>query len=150
MSEINDALGADGAGHPVTVGGRPFNLSPVTQLVKAQFEAWLVAAARQEIFSEQGSVSQEVFSKMLLGFSERKAAKTYSWLGPVWQQVFPTEPGQRQMFYLLTRQFHPDLLPDEVDRLVQNHLGDVAQAVREVIEAGNPPRPPAGGKPAAK
>lgn len=153
---INDILGADGAGYPVVIGyerdaeGRPvfddtgelkggmrLTLSPVTQAVKGGFEAWLLQLGRQDVLAWRGDATPEEMAKLMMEFSVRKTAGAYSWLGPIWREKFQTEAGQERMLYLLTREHHPKLLPDEIHPLVAEHLEDVALAVSEVVTAGN-------------
>jgi len=122
---------------PKLKGGIALTLSPLRQEIKGQFEAWLLADAKKDALEWRGLVTPQEFALILAEVSAKKTAKAYSWLGPVWREVFPTEPGQRQMFYLLTRENHPDLLPDKVDELCRDFLVDVVQAVAEVVAAGN-------------
>jgi hypothetical protein len=117
--------------------GKVLRLSGVTDNVRGGFEEWLLADAKKDALMWRGQVTPEEFAAILAAVSAKKTAKAYSWLGPVWREVWGTEPAQRQMFYLLTRQNHPELLPDEVYKLTQAHLGDVADAVNEVMQAGN-------------
>jgi hypothetical protein len=145
-----------GAGYPVVIGyerdadgspvldeagnlkgGKALRLSGVDDEVRGGFEEWLLADAKKDALMWRGSVTPEEFASILSNVSAKKTAKAYSWLGPVWREVWGTEPAQRQMFYLLTRRHHPDLLPDEVYKLTKAYLGDVADAVNEVMAAGN-------------
>lgn len=156
---INDLLGIDGAGYPVVVGyerdaeGRPvctgtgeykpgpkgmaLTLNAVDYGVKAGFGAWLLQLGRQDVLEWRTMSTPEEMGHLMADFSQRKTAGVYDWLGPVWQQKLRSEAGLKKMLYLLTRQHHPQLLPDEIDRLVEDNLEDVSAAVSEVIDAGN-------------
>lgn len=136
MGEINQALGVYGAGHQFTIGGKEYTLAPVHQRTKADFEAWMEAEARKDVYAEREHMDPEAFACLVSKFVKEKSGGVYSWMGEQFRRVYPTVPGMVRLFYLLTRKFHPDLLPDALAPVVEEHLGDVVDAVCEVLALG--------------
>ena len=114
METVNEVLGAQGAGELVRALGRTWTVMPVTQAIKAEFEAWLKFQARQSILEAKPQVDNITYQDMLSAFNTDAAGGKFRWQGEAFRKSLADLPGMCYLGYLLMRGKHPGITEDEV------------------------------------
>jgi hypothetical protein len=141
MSDVNETLGAAGAGELVESGDRVWSFAHVGPGIRAKFSAWCKLRARRELLALKPDLGEADYREQLAVLNAEVAAGSYNWgtplnpkgLGPAVQAILNGEEGQLHFLTLLLEPRHGRVAPADVVALVTGNPEGVRQAVRACL-----------------
>ncbi len=89
--------------------GQTWEVPPLEQGIKGQFEQWMRKNIIQGIAECEADGMIAEAAAMRTAFLTARAAGNYNWQGSAWRASVTDIPGSRYLFYLLLRRCHKEM-----------------------------------------
>jgi len=140
MATVSESLGAQGAPHEITLDGKQYRFSLITQRVKSEFERFLASTAIKAITEFRDLLGNEGYNKSLDGVRRDIAAGIYSWNGPVFLDAMGTVAGVCKLLSVISLDVTENraCTPDEILALTVNYENELKMIYQVILEESFP------------
>jgi len=134
MGEVSQILG-----RPISLvlGDKQYNLSPLTDNIRAEYESISETAAIVNV-QKQRAILGDDYLPMLARVNSDIVAGVYDFGGPMFVAMVNSFPGLLFMFWLMCKANHPGLTLDEVKWLGLTHASEIKLAVERALGQDKP------------
>jgi len=140
MATVSEALGAHAAPHEITLGGKVYRFSLITQKVKSEFERFLAGAAMKAIADYREILGADGYRLSLDGIRRDIASGVYSWNGPVFVDAMGTVAGVSKLLSSVSYDVEAKrpCTPDEIVELTTEYDVELKTIYQTIVEESFP------------
>lgn len=133
MGEINDALGAAGAGHTLRHGNLRFKVLPPTQACFAEYERWLEDRVRAKLEARKKDMTPDEYEEERREMRREINSGVYSWGTKTCLDSLRTMAGNFEFAAILVRQSHPEVSSSLVKEIAESDPDHYENVMTTVI-----------------
>lgn len=115
VSEINAALGIEGAGVPLVVEDRTYYAMPLTKASQGKLEAWLEGRTWAALARTQRILPSDQWANVAARTNEKIACGEYSFKSLNMAKALQTEDGARMFLKLMLEPKQPNVKEEDLD-----------------------------------
>lgn len=125
---VSQVLGGNASPIVVSIGGKEYSFSLVTQKAKSSLERAIQDRARKELIGEKNDLSDEEFRLAYGAFIDRVSSGAFAFGGPICRQFLTSTAGLESLLKILA-----NIQPEEAGRLMIEYAEEVGQVIGQVF-----------------